>query len=181
MPIQEQLEQLEMSIRHFEVEWRRFVNGGIDTPPAAVGKSVTTQIRNLRTVASVSTAERFQLRGLEARFNSLREHFGRRVRETEKGRGDRPRTETVKVPALPEVIVDSSTSLAQTRPLFETLYADRPGASHETFHRFLIHEAERLRTRTGCRSVVYFLRREADHFKLSARTSEAQRRVTSDE
>ncbi len=168
MSIPDQLTQLEFSIRQYEIEWRRFLGGATDTPPEPVEVSLALQIRNLQAASGNSTVDQFRLRGLEGRFNALREHFGHSLRSSGQ-RGDRAVTRVV---PNHEVIVDDATPLDQTRPLFDAIYSNNATTTHEAFHRFLVSEAHRIRSRTNLQTVVYFLRREANSYKLSARIVE---------
>lgn len=168
MSIEEHLDELDYAVRQFEVEWRRFFGGAIDAPPDVLDKSLSTRIRNLYTTLGTSTADRFRLRGLEARFNALREHYGRALRDQELS-GRAPAATTPTTPQA--VVVDGTTPLEHTGHLYQTLFGDKhKPIEHEAFHRFLLKEAQRIRTRTRCDSVVYFLHREGDRYKLRART-----------
>lgn len=169
MSIAEHLDELESAVRQYEVEWRRFFGGSLDTPPEDLDQSLGVRIRNLYQSVGGSTVDRFRLRSLEGRFNSLREHFHRNLREAELRGG----TTAASSSALREVEVGASTPLEDTQHLYETLFGKRhKPIEHEAFHRFLKKEAERIQTRTQCRSVVYFLDRDEDRYKLRARTIE---------
>ena len=167
MSIEEHLDELERTVHQYEVDWRRFFGGSIDTPPDDLGESLVVRIRNLYQSLGVSTVDRFRLRTLEGRFNAVREHFRRTLREAELS-GSR------KLPtpgASAEVKMDPSTPLEETEALYETLFANKEKPiEHQAFHRFLLKEAERIRTRTQAESVVYFLEREDRRYKLRART-----------
>lgn len=168
MSIHEHLDELEQAVRQYEIEWRRFFGGSLDTPPQDLGQALGVRIRNLYQSLGGSTVARFRLRSLEGRFNSLREHFRRSLREAEL-RGKI--TATAGIPR--EVEVGAGTPVEDTQHLYETLFgAERKPIEHEAFHRFLMKEAERIRARTQCRSVVYFLDRDEDRYKLRARTIE---------
>lgn len=169
MSIHDNLDELERTVREYEVDWRRFFGGSLATPPDDLGQALIVRIRNLYQSLGGSTVARFRLRSLEGRFNALREHFRRSLRERElrgavvSSGAEMPR----------EVEVGTNTPVEDTQHLYETLFGrQRKPIEHEAFHRFLKKEAERIRARTQCESVVYFLDHDEDRYKLRARTIE---------
>ncbi len=168
MSIEAHLDELERAVHQYEVDWRRFFGGSLDAPPDDLGESLVVRIRNLYQSLGVSTVDRFRLRSLEGRFNSVREHYRRTLRESELS-GRRPAAQSG---SRAEVRMDSNTPLEETERLYETLFSgDSKPIEHRAFHRFLHKEAERIRTRTQAESVVYFLEREGSRYKLRARTT----------
>ena len=83
------LDQLEQSISTMKVAYSRFLSGDLETPPVELGSKIRSAIRVLHEETR-STADRYRLRGLEARLSSYSELFSKRVLAAEEGRA-RPR------------------------------------------------------------------------------------------
>ena len=89
LPESTPLDDLERTIQNFKVALTRFLNGAAEVPPEDLRQSIQTNVRHLHETAR-STADRFRLRSLEARFNLHSELFSRQLTEQEEGREREP-------------------------------------------------------------------------------------------
>ena len=64
------LDQLNREIRQLQIEYEKFFNGALPTPPEELRSRIQTQIRNLRNLKITSTMDNYRLGDVEARFNS---------------------------------------------------------------------------------------------------------------
>ena len=83
------LDRFEKALRELQIEYEKFFSGALDLPPEDEKQSLRAELRRLRNLSQLGSAELFRLGGLEARFNTYSELFNRRLRQFEEGRGRR--------------------------------------------------------------------------------------------
>lgn len=170
----ERLDGLERSIGEVKVEYEKFFNGARAVPPEDLRDAVRDRIRALRNANLRGIAERFRLAQLEARFTTLSELWGRRLREAEEGRA--PATATLervhRLDPLRGVVVGSTVETESAEALYAGLAAS-PGSSPrfdlESFRAYLEQQVGAIREKTGCRQVRFRLEPDGERMKLKAR------------
>lgn len=173
-PLQETLDQLGRDIRQLQIDFERFFNGALHTPPEELRIRIQTQIRNLRNLNVTSAVDNFRLGDMEARFNSYNELFNRRIREREEGRQHAAR------PAAPEkprydpmtgIVFGSRIDPQAAEALYQGLarQGDGPKFDLDSFQNYLARQAAALREKTGCAEVQFRLALEEGKLKLKAR------------
>lgn len=173
MSKQAQIDRLDARIKELRVEFERFFNGALITPPSPLRDRIQVELRRLREDASLSFADGFRLTQMEARFNSYCELFNRRLRDHEEGR--RPTT----VAAPSERGLDPSAGVVvgeeATPEAVEALYTglcrgeQAPRFDMDSFRSYLDRQAAAIRDKTGCREVSFRLVEEEGRTKLKAR------------
>ena len=174
---QERLERLEELVHRLKIDFDRFFNGALQTPPETLRFKVFAEMRKLRSEHHKSAVIRFRVNSLEAKLNSLNELFNRRLREHESG-VPRPGTRMVSTkppPALDPrdgVVIRLQPEAHAIEALYSELYGQgkRNGKPDlESFRSFLLSQAEKIRKKTGCRDVVFRVTEQNGDLKLKAK------------
>jgi hypothetical protein len=169
------LARLEERIEQFRIDSERYFHGGLELPPEDLRDRIQRQLRELRLVPARAAVEQFRLGSLEARFNSLSELFGRRLRDREEGRGpQRPRTATVARPrhdARAGIVFDGPSMEGEAvAALYGSLVADGNSRLElETFRAYLAKQLLEIRGRAGTNAVQFRVVREGEKLKLKAK------------
>lgn len=190
MERRDDLDRLEMGIKRLRIEFERFFNGALPTPPEELRQRIHRQIRDLRVEPLLSSAERFRLSNLEARYNTFTERFRRRLMRIERGLAP-PRPNLTDSRASGRygqpVILDPTLAASSVKRLWQQLVDDSGGtpaiqADLDTFRGYLARQLEVIRTRTGCDRVEMRVEMEGSRLKLKARplppAAEADRTTT---
>jgi hypothetical protein len=153
------LTALEADIRRLKIEYDKFLNGAVPTPPEDLREAVFEQLRALRGQPNTSYADNYLLGNLEARLNSLSELYNRKTREAEMGlkpTGGAPSSDPGFDPYEGVVFKDEVASDA-AHALYTELYGSgrRSGADFSTFLHFLEQKASKIRDLTGCTEVQF--------------------------
>ncbi|HVS15939.1 MAG TPA: hypothetical protein VMV46_18605 [Thermoanaerobaculia bacterium] len=155
MEYQARLDVLERRIRDLQLDYERFLAGDLAKTPVDTEAELATAVRDLR-LGARTAADGFRLSTLEARFNTYRELFNRRVRDREIGL--RPRR-PAEIEARPDprdgFTVARRVDADWAAALFQGLYGDTrsPAVDLDTFQHYLERQVDTLRQRTGCTSV----------------------------
>jgi hypothetical protein len=156
MDLRQQLNQLDQMLRTLQIDYERFLSGALVTPPEDREQEVAHALRDLR-VQTRSPADGFRLSALEARFNSYRELFKKRLRESEIGLRPKRPAEIAAARRDPHegVTVSRRVDGDWAAALFQGLYGggNTPAIDLDTFHGYLERQVATLRERTGCTSV----------------------------
>ncbi len=175
MRIQAAIERLDQDIRQLKIDFERFFNGGLPTPPEEFRQAVRTQIRSLRSAPIQTLVDRFRLNTLEARFNTLNELFNRRLREREEGLAVMPAAVTPtprRYDPYQGVVVSDGAPPEAIEALYRELYRDDRSGSDATFKKFqsyLLGQMEEIRERSGCAEVKFRVATEGGKLKLKAK------------
>ena len=86
MALEEDLDQLENSIRLLKVEWDKFFGGVEKKPPNDLKSKVESLVRRNANVEIRNNTERFRYQNLTARYNTFNELWSKRLRALEEGR-----------------------------------------------------------------------------------------------
>jgi hypothetical protein len=177
MDFQERLNSLERQIRRLQIDYERFLSGALDQTPENSESALAILVRDLR-LATHSAADGFRLSALEARFNSYREHFHKRVREREVGLRPPARAlvEEPRIDPRKGVTVARQVDSDSAAVLFQGLYGQSrtPAVDLESFHRYLEKQVATLRQRTGCSSVRFRLVERDGKMTLRAKPVDPQ-------
>jgi hypothetical protein len=171
------LDQLGRDIQQLRVDFERFFNGALPSPPEELRGRVQAQIRQLRGMSNLATAvDSFRLGDMEARFNSYNELFNRRVRDTEEGR--HPAARPAPLPALRRydpaqgITFGDRVDPEAAEALYQGLVSapgDTPRFDLDSFQTYLARQVTAIREKTGCTEVQFRLATEDGKIKLKAR------------
>ena len=168
------IDRLDDDIRQFRIEYHRFFNGDVPTPPEERRIQIRKHLKSLIGQPQLSAVDQFRLGALEGRYNSLAELFRRRLRDMNFGHGasapaaslasDQGTTRRAVVDLAGHSPVDD------VEQLYEAIYAGRSKrVDIHSFHAYLLDRASEVRQRTGCEKVRFSIDGEAGRQKLKAR------------
>jgi hypothetical protein len=174
--VERQLDRLQEQLKRLELAYQRFFNGDLALSECQqVQEEIRISLRALRNTKLQRSVDRFRLGTLEARFNSLSEMYGRRVRLIEEGRAPTQRERTGSSPRLDierGVVVAGAPSEDAVTALFQGLQ-DRTGRAPSSdlgvFRDYLERQVTEIRRKTGCGAVQFRLVTEEGKVKLKAR------------
>jgi hypothetical protein len=169
-------------IRRLKVEFDRFFNRAVPIPPEDLRQKVQDDLERLRNSHLRTSAERFRLKSLEARYNVLNELFNRRIREAELSGARAPRAvpDTKKGPdPYSGIVLDGVGNQSKVEALYNELYRSS-GRSKQidfaSFQGYLERQIVQLREKTGCSSVKVRIKAEGEELKLKAKPIRPARR-----
>jgi hypothetical protein len=174
--IQASIERLDQDINQLKIDFERFFNGNLATPPEDSRQAVRQQIRRLRSEPIHALVDRFRVNTLEARFNTLNELFNRRLREREEGivpTSPRlaPTTQSSYDP-YKGIVVGEAPPPEAIQALYRELYDDETPSSESNFrkfHTYLLGQMASIRERSGCDEVKFRVATEGGQLKLKAK------------
>jgi hypothetical protein len=176
LQIQASIEQLDRDIQQLKIDFERFFNGGLPTPPEEMRNAVRQQIQRLRATPIQALVDRFRLNTLEARFNTLNELFNRRLREREEGHVAPPALLASPTPRRYDpytgIVVGGAPPPEAIKALYRELYHDDTPSATASFARFqtyLLSQLDDIRRRSGCDEVSFRLATEDGAVKLKAK------------
>jgi hypothetical protein len=170
------LDALNRDLQQLRIDFERFFNGSLHSPPDELRGRVQTQLRHLRGVNLTTAVDSFRLGDLEARFNSYNELFNRRLRDLEEGRHPAvryapPAAERRHDPFAGILFGERIDPEAATA-LYQGLAAapgDSPRFDLDSFQTYLARQVAAIRDKTGCSEVQFRLASEDGKVKLKAR------------
>jgi hypothetical protein len=86
MSLEDDLDELETSIRRLQIEWDKFFGGVERTPPNDLKRRTEVLMRKHYGTEIRNGAERFRFQSLTARYNTYNELWSKRLRYLEEGR-----------------------------------------------------------------------------------------------
>jgi hypothetical protein len=86
VPLSDDLDRLDQTIRQLQVKWDMFFAGQEKKPPNEVQAQVEKLIRTYAFTEIRNNAERFRYQGLTARYNTFKELWQKRLRAREEGK-----------------------------------------------------------------------------------------------
>lgn len=165
--------QLESQIEQFRIDGERFFSGGLQLPPEELRDRIARALRELQGVQIRSAVDQFRLGGLEARFASLSEHFARRLRDREEGRGapaPRIAAEPPRYDLEAGVVLGGAPEAGAVEALWRRLAASGGRQLDlESFRGYLEKQIGDIRSRTGAGSVQFRVVEEEGKLKLKAK------------
>lgn len=174
--IGEALDHLNRDLQQLRIDFERFFNGSLFSPPDELRGHVQTQLRNLRGANMTTAVDNFRLGDLEARFNSYNELFNRRLRDLEEGRqpGGRhaPPPVVRRFDPAQGILFGERIDPEAAEALYQALAAapgDSPRFDLDSFQTYLARQVAAIRDKTGCSEVQFRLASEDGKVKLKAR------------
>jgi hypothetical protein len=191
--LNDDLAQLEQSIRILQIEWGKFFGRVEKQPPNKLKAQVEALIRKYAVGQIQNPTDRFRYQTLSARYASFSEMWSRRLRALEEGRpiqGVRPpRTltgppaaaaEPARKPAAARVaepvrVGTQAGGEAAVRTLFERFVEARKASGevapvkYESFEKLINQQAARLRDNKGAQAVDFRLETKDGKVSLKAK------------
>jgi len=163
-------------IEQFRVDSERFYNGALPIPPEDLKTRIQRELRELRSSgAQRGAVDQFKMGSFEARFNTLSELFGRRLREREEGRGAAPpRVAAAEAPRHDPragIVFAGEPDAGAVEALWGGLVASGGGATIEleTFRGYIARQLGEIRLKTGVAAVQFRVVQEEGKLKLKAK------------
>jgi hypothetical protein len=190
MAINEDIEQLEKSIRMLQVEWEKFFGGVERKPPNELKSKVEALVRRNANLEIRNATDRFRYQNLTARYNIFNELWSKRLRAMEEGRpmgvhGLRadvlpPPRATAPAPVAPkapgEVRVRSPESDGEAvRSLYNRFLEERAktgetaAVKFESFRKIIAQQATRILNDKGASAVDFRLETKDGKVSLKAK------------
>ncbi len=147
--VQQALDRLAADIQKFQILYSRYLAGDLPQPPTDFRDELHARISNLRSAPRQSTAGKFRLQSLTARFASYNELFERKAGHR------RARVQAERRPGE-AVVFGSHRGGDAVRCLYTELYKESGDrTSMSGFRGFLEKKVTEIRERTGCSSVQF--------------------------
>jgi hypothetical protein len=195
MPIPEDLEQIEKSIKLLQIEWEKFFGGVEKKPPTDLKGKVEALIRRHANAEIRNNTERFRYQNLTARYNTFNEMWGKRLRALEEGRplgvhgqraqvlppapvarAERAERAAARAAAPGEVrIQDPERDSEAMRSLFDRFLEERQktgesgSVKFEGFRKLIAQQANRILTEKGGQAVSFRLETKDGKVSLKAK------------
>lgn len=176
---QDVLDRVEELVHRLKIDFDRFFNGALPTPPETLRFKAFAEMRRLRSEHHKSAAIRFRVNSLEAKLNSLSELFNRRMRDHETGarRAGAKLTPQEKTASNPYdgIVIEREPDPQAVEALYSELYGKEKRGKKtdlDSFRGFLEKQAEAIRDKTGCRDVVFRVTTKNGKLKLKAKPGE---------
>jgi hypothetical protein len=195
VPLTEDIEVLEKSIRQLQIEWDKFFSGLERKPPNELKTKVEALLRRHANAEIRNNTERFRYQTLTAKYNTLNELWAKRLRAKEEGRPlgvhglkadilppppSAPATRPSVAPPLKgasaEVRVQSLDRDAKAvRGLYERFLAAREAAGestpvkYESFQKLIGQQTSRLISEKGGQAVDFRLETRDGKVSLKAK------------
>ncbi len=165
------IQQLERAIERFRIEAEQYFNGALKLPPEESRLNLQRLVRFLQD-QNLRASEQFRLSNLTARWNSLNEIYGRRLRDREEGRTQELRRPS-EPPPRPQldpfegIPLDRRLAGEGVEMLFRELVSRNVSQiEFETFRQHLARQLELLQTKTGVEGAIARLTEEDGKWKL---------------
>jgi hypothetical protein len=176
--LKERLTQLGERIRLLKIEYDKFLNRAIPTPPDDFRAELYNELRALRAQPTTSFADNYLMGALEARLNSLSELYTRRLREAEMGLapGRPSHLSTPHYDPYRGVVFGDEVSSDAAHALYRELYPSderRARTDFSTFLHFLEQKASTIRNLTGCSEVQFRIDARDGRLALKAKAIQA--------
>jgi hypothetical protein len=170
-----EVEAVSRRVDRFRVTVQRFFAGDIPMPPEELRDGIRAELRRLQASKLASSADRFRLGTVEAKFQSHLELFGKRLREREQGIGaaaaaNRPELQH---DARQGVVFGTKTADGAVEALYKGLYLNsgsrNPSMDLDRFRQHLDKQAAAIRAKTGCAEIQFRVAEEDGKMKIKAR------------
>ena len=185
MALEEDLSQLETSIRQLQIEWDKFFGGVERKPPNDLKARVEAMVRKHANSEIRNNTERFRYQNLTSRYNTLNELWSKRLRAMEEGRpmglhGSKiphppPPPPPAPAPRRPsEYRVRRPDDTEVVRELFEQYQQARAlsgegGVKFESFQKVIAQQATRILTEKGGQAVEFRVETKDGKVSLKAK------------
>ena len=177
--IEQEMNQLDRSIKKFQIDAQRFLVGDLHIPPEELRESIVSTLRRLRNTGTRGVAENFRLNSLEARFNSQVDLYNRKVRRREEGQS-RAATKKKAPDPMKGVVVGQGGEGNAVEVLYKGLFletgARKPSMDLEKFRSYINRQAEVIRSKTGCSDIHFRVAVEEGTMKIKAKPVKSKAR-----
>ena len=169
--LERDIDRLAASIQRFRVDAQRFFAGDLKLPPEELREKISADLRRLRSSSLKGAAASFRLGSLEAQFQSHLDLFGRRLRDRERAEGRAPaELENREQPdPVKGVVVSPSGGSSAVEALYRGLHHRNPKMDLERFRTYIHHQAEVIRSKTGCQDIQFRIAVQDGKVKLKAK------------
>jgi hypothetical protein len=175
--VERELDRVAAEIQRFRVDVQRFFGGDLKHPPDDRRDRIQADLRRLRTSNLRGAAVHFRLQTLEAQLTAQLELYGRRLRQQEEGASRRSAAEAAPpLDAREGVTISEKPDAAAVAALYKGLYQagdHAPSMDLDRFRGYLAQQVETIRSKTGCREIVFRVAEEEGKLKLKARPVKA--------
>ena len=195
MTVDEELIQLEESIRRLKIEYDVFFGGGSKRPPTDTDWRVSTLLKKFSDSQKLTYAQRFKYNGLAQRYAKFSDLWRQKLKIKEEGyrrpqdavlgiQGLRP----VETPAeasssangdqpLRIAVSNPDTDVALAQQLFRAMMEAKQKAgektngnsSFESFQSFLRKKTDQIKSQYGCSAVEYSVEMQNGQVRLKAK------------
>ncbi len=170
------IDRIQKRVERFRIDIERYFNGALPFPPEELRNQIHHDFRLAQDGTMRSAADQFRLSGLEARFNTLSELFGRRLREREEGRGavtptPPPTRQRLEYDPRAGIVLGAQPDDDAVEALWGGLATAGAGAKFEldTFRTYIARQVMQIRTKTGSEAVLFRVVQEEGKLKLKAK------------
>jgi hypothetical protein len=193
VPLSEDLDRLDITIRQLQVKWDLFFAGAERKPPTELQAQVETLVRRWANQEIRNNGERFRYQGLTARYATFNELWQKRLRAREEGKVfgmHGLRAEQLPPPPSPREarsapgpaaaasefrVADAQRDTDSIRALYDRFVAERervgegPAPGFDSFRQLIGKQAERIRAEKGAAAVDFRLETRDGKVSLKAR------------
>jgi hypothetical protein len=178
------LENLEESLRRLKVEYHIYFNGNRKKPPDDVRMRVEKLIKKLSDCSDLSVTQRFRFNTLVTRFYVYRDLWRRTLVEREIGSEPKPEAVAGKVSSLPSAgtpvetirvsLSDPEGEEEKIHQLYETLLrikeanGQESSVSYNQFAKYVSKQTQAIQKRFGCSRVAFTVTLEEDAIRFTA-------------
>lgn len=184
MSYDDDLDQLDESMRRLKVEYHIFFNGNRKKPPDDVRMRVEKLIKRLSECSDLSVTQRFRFNTLITRFYVYRDLWRRT--QVEREMGAEPKAEAVNgaVSSLQSTrnaaetirvsLSDPNGEEEKIRQLYDTLlrikksHGQESSVSYDQFAKYISKQAQTIQKRFGCSRVAFTVALEEDAIRFTA-------------
>ncbi len=198
MPLAEDLDTIERSIRRLQIEWDKFFGGLERKPPYDVRIKLEQLLRLYANSEIRNSTERFRYQSLTARYSILSELWNKRLRAKEEGRAFGAhglKAEVLPPPPPPEPVAEAprpgppaarvqeteirvknpERDVAAVQALYQRFLAERKrtgemaGVKYESFQKLIGQQTQRLLAEKGGQAVDFHLETKDGRVSLKAK------------
>jgi hypothetical protein len=192
VPLSDDLDRLDISIRQLQVKWDMFFSGAEKKPPSDLQSQVEGLVKRYANAEIRNNAERFRYQSLTARFTTFNELWQKRLRAREEGKAfgvhglkadqlpQPPPTPEPRVAGRPDGsgeyrVSDPMRDAAAVRALYERFLEERRRAGEsgapafENFQQLIVNQTSRILGEKGARAVDFRLETRDGKVSLKAR------------
>ena len=193
--LEQDIEDLEQSIRRLQIEWDKFFGGVEKTPPNQLKRQTEQLIRRHAGQEIRAAVLRFRYQSLTARYNTYNELWQKRLRAIEEGRPwHGPKTIAAPPPAEPEQRRPAARAAAggggdsgeyrvrnqlgdgeTVKRLYDQFVearrasGDNSAVKFESFHKLIAQQTSRILSEKGAQAVDFRLEQKDGKVSLKAK------------
>lgn len=191
MPLQDDLDRIDVMLRQLQVKWDLFFNGAEKKPPSELQTQVETFIKRLANSEIRNNGDRFRFQGLSSRYTTFNELWQKKIRAREEGRAygrhgiKAEDTAPVRPHAPPERphapdqprefrVADAARDGDAVRALYDHYVEERrrvgeTAPAFDSFQALIGKQAQRIRAEKGAQAVDFRLETRDGKVSLKAK------------